>query len=95
MGDPAWSGAAAQSFRALRAGSWRAGILRELAAVIADVGAQAVHRGVPGSGGGQQGVVAELAQGVVRAAQELARDRQHGAVLPEALLELQVVGVVG
>jgi hypothetical protein len=46
MGDPAWSGAAAESFRALRAGSWRAGILRELAAVIADVGLGLCTEGV-------------------------------------------------
>src|SRR5215207_1646696 len=78
MRDPAWSGAAAQSFRATS--TWGLG---------------ARTRAADGSGDGLQGVVAELAQRVMRAAQQLAGDGEDGAVLAEALLELQVVGVVG
>jgi hypothetical protein len=47
------------------------------------------------SGSGSDRVVAELAQRVVRAAQQLARDCQRGTVCSEALFELQVVVVVG
>ena len=82
-------------FQGVRAGSWSAGILRELAAVISVVGAQAVHRGVRRQAAGSRASVAELAHAVMDATQELARDREHGAVLPHTLLELQVVGVVG
>ena len=40
-------------------------------------------------------VVAELAQDVVGAAAEFARDREAGAVVVDPLGDLQVVGVVG
>jgi hypothetical protein len=40
-------------------------------------------------------VIAELAQDVVRAAAEFARDREAGAVVVDSLGDLQVVGVVG
>ena len=46
----------------------RAGILQELAAAAADVGARGVHVGCGGSGIGQERVVAELAQRVMGAA---------------------------
>lgn len=63
--------------------------------MIADGGSERALGVRGGSGGGLEGVIAELAQRVVRAAQQLARDGQHRAVLAEARLELQVVGVMG
>jgi hypothetical protein len=73
----------------------RASIRRELAAVIVGVGRGARRPAKVMSGGRRERVVAELAQRVVGTAQQLARDRQHGAVGADALFELEVVGVVG
>ena len=44
---------------------------------------------------GLQSLLAELAQGVVAALEEFARDREAGAVAAEPLSGLLVVGVVG
>ena len=45
--------------------------------------------------GGDQGLVAELTQGVVGLAGELASHRQRGPLAAQPLFDLEVVGVVG
>jgi hypothetical protein len=49
----------------------------------------------PRGSGGLQRLVAELAQGVVAALEQLARDREAGAVAAESLGRLEVVVAIG
>src|SRR3954471_25088677 len=91
MGCSAGCGAAARSLEAVHAG---------VAAALCGEPA-AVHRSdwragrAPKRSGGRQGLVAELAQDVEAALEEVARQRQAGAVAAEALGGLVVVGAVG
>jgi hypothetical protein len=50
---------------------------------------------IGGRSGGQERFLAELAQGVVAALEELPRDGQAGAVTSDPLGGLQIVGAVG
>ena len=79
------SDAAAQSFRVAHRCSMATGILVEPAA--GDHRCRAARR-QGGSGGRGHGVLAELSECVVRAAQQLARDRERCAVCAQALLDL-------
>jgi len=54
-----------------------------------------VGRGAHEVSCGRERLVAEFFEGVVAAFGEIARDREAGAVVPESLRGLAVVGVVG
>src|SRR3954452_7645153 len=91
MGWSARCGAAARSLEAVHAGV-AAALCGEPAA-----GHRSDRRAgrAPKRSGGRQGLVAELAQGVETALEEIAREREAGAVAAEALGGLVVVGAVG